>query len=204
MALIECRRCKKKYSDTVSICVHCGCDQSEDYVSYEDVSVIAEIPEKKNTEGQSNFISEITIEKELISDDSKSITDEPCFYHSLTSDKKKELEDEFLSHNPTALKFYKTHYNLKVFSFWETFLFLGTFMVFVFLYMLLKFGFPINNYLLYPYVPILALLIAIFAMLSLVITKILLAAKYSKRKLKSFNATYEKWLIEEKNIIKKV
>ena len=191
MAIIVCKKCGKKFSDTLSVCIHCGQDQSLEVAPEEimepDVSqelpTVEEIAEPEQTETKA------------------SDTVKASKYENLSLKRQMELEEEFISSHPKEAKMGRFFDFLSsVSAVCMGFVLASVFGAAIPTVAALRL-FPIINYTLFMMPYIVCISVAAVSVLvgagTFVLNLILQLSKTSER----YNQAFNKWLKEEKNII---
>ena len=199
MALIVCNKCGKKYSDSVSCCIHCG---NPTFVQPNDPPADV-LPPSENTvqaETISTQSSPVTAPKNSDKDiidtapQKKSYTN----YYDLPNDYVAELEAEFLAQNEWALRYeQKRQANI---GFGNAFLlFIATSVT----AMILMFNgsFLIVNEAILPIAIFWNLAILLIGIVGAIVCVARIFILSFNKKAKEWSKSFQAWLKEEKNII---
>ncbi|MBQ7362997.1 MAG: hypothetical protein IJW48_00960 [Clostridia bacterium] len=192
MALIICEKCGKKFSDSLSACIHCGHDPSVK-ISEDTLRPTSEPENNIIQEKQTEVVSK-TLEAPEDGGESKKIVN----FNLLFEDEQDALEKEFLLENPVILKHKKV--DSLILELLITFIFLAIVSALTPLWIGVL-SFYINNYSML--IPVLSVCVAVFVLsvvcgvFSFISLRIRSHGKMSKIETDQF----VKWLKESKNII---
>ena len=188
MAIIVCKKCGKKFSDTLSVCIHCGQDQSldvtpDEIIEPEELLCVEEIAEAKPVETKVND------------------TIKASKYDNLSLKRQMELEEEFISSHPKEAKMGRFFDILSSISaVCVGFVLASVFGAAIPTILAIHF-LPIINYTLFKMPYIVCISVAAVSVLVGAGTFVLNLILQLSKKSSPYNQAFNKWLKEEKNII---
>ena len=211
MALITCQKCGKKFSDSVSFCIHCGHDPKIELTAEEILEAQATVKTASQEELQTAVAHDTQAQEEIASPTENVSTE--CADAEEESDQAVELTDffsiglkaakaykeEFWATNPQALNFQKKVNVLFEIS-WSFVIFgLVSFLAPLVMFMV---SFHINNYALI--LPFLLSCVAIFVVSVIgAITFFVLTGVYRNNKKNQLHEkAFNQWLRETKHVRK--
>ena len=201
MALITCKKCGKKFSDTVSVCIHCGHNPALPYEApINDALPKTEASSENAIIEEANKITpESTEDTAQITNNESDKNKKTIKYDDLTLAEQLRLDDEFALANPEHLKHAQIYDVLATFC--------GAALSFIFFGLLISFGWGVlansfvSNYELFPLVVVGGVVLSVISLITTVITFIIMRI-YAKRTrgAKKYNEDFKNWLLN-KNII---
>ncbi len=183
MALIECSNCKKKYSDSVSNCIHCGNPTPSFQISLS----------LNNTHNCPH--PDTPVEVETKSDEQPDVTTK---FFDLSTEYMIDLEEEFLNQNEWALKYEQSRRANALFRKSCMICFAAGLVSFL---LLIFCAFLVANVAMLKIVLIWNLVLLTVGIIGTVFFFIRGIRLYTCKKSEERTKQYQKWLKEQKNII---
>lgn len=207
MALIFCRSCGRKISNTVDKCIHCGCEINKEFT----VPPCTHQNEKNEQDSRINL--EKTTDYVNTCNENQSVRAEPKkarvkSYETLGAQERIDLEKEFLAQDKWAKKYRKNQYEHSAYGTMATLLWMFCLGAFAFYLFVIKqgsithTGFVSEVWMMIFFASICALMIYFIA--SIIIAAVLkIKSKcepYSNIKDRIYEKKFRKWLLENKNV----
>ena len=200
MALITCEKCGKKYSDTISVCIHCGHNPAEavekaDKIIKDESNIQATVNEATKSP------SPIPETHKKDEQPQKSSVRQPAInFNKLSLKERERLENEFLVNQPKRLKYEKKrHIILHLLG-------MTVQMTIVCLVIALGWGMLVsqyaNNYALYDIVIKVSTSGFAIGIIVSILLSVIFKVYSASRKSDGYLEAYKAWLKNEKNIIK--